>query len=113
MLFGGGERSVSEVENEVLELVANVFILEVEEEGEQVQEIHVRGPLVVRQHAEVANGSECGGNGSVLRESEQWVLSLSLSLSNLSFSLSLSHCCCCCRPRRTLPSSLKIRSLGL
>lgn len=66
--------SVGEVENEVLALVANVVVLEAEEEGEPVQEVHVRSPLVVRRLPEVADGSERGGNGSDLRESERRVL---------------------------------------
>ena len=62
------------MENKVLALVANVVALEAEEEGEPVQEVHVRGPLVVRQLPEVANGLERGGNGLDLREFEWWVL---------------------------------------
>nr|POE50779.1 hypothetical protein CFP56_16293 [Quercus suber] len=58
--------SVSEVENEVLTLVVNIVVLEAEEEDEPVQEVHVRGPLVVRWLTEVADGSERGVNGSDL-----------------------------------------------
>ena len=51
-----------------------VVALEAEEEGEPVQEVHVRGPSVVRRLPEVADGSERGGNGSDLWESERWGL---------------------------------------
>ena len=54
----------------MLALVANVVALEAEEEGEPVQEVHVRGPLVVWQLPEVADGLESGGNGLDLREFE-------------------------------------------
>ena len=62
--------SIGEVENKVLALVANVVALEAEEEGKPVQEVHVRGPLVVRQLPEVADGLKRGGNGLDLREFE-------------------------------------------
>ncbi|KAM4093404.1 hypothetical protein ACB094_06G113500 [Castanea mollissima] len=65
---------VGEVENEVLALVANVVALEAEEEGQPVQEVHVRCPLVVRRLPEVSDGSERGGYGSDLREPERRVL---------------------------------------
>lgn len=58
----------------MLALVANVVVLKTEEECEPVQEVHVRGPLVVRRLPEVADGSERRGNGSDLRESERRVL---------------------------------------
>ena len=58
----------------MLALVANVVVLEAEEEGEPVQKVHVRSPLVVRRLPKVADGSERGGNGSDLRESERRVL---------------------------------------
>ena len=54
--------NVGEVENKVLALVANVVTLEAEEEGKPVQEVHVRGPLVVRRLLEVADGSKRSGN---------------------------------------------------
>ena len=62
--------SVSEVENEVLALVVNTVVLEAQEEGEPIHEVHVRGPLVVWRLTEVADGSERGGNGSNLWEFE-------------------------------------------
>ena len=46
----------------MLALVASIVALEAKEEGEPVQEVHVRDPLVVRQLLEVADGSKRGGN---------------------------------------------------
>lgn len=41
----------------MLALVADVVVLEAEEEGEPVEEVHVGLPLGVRGTAEVANGA--------------------------------------------------------
>ena len=46
----------------MLALVARIVALEAKEEGEPVQEVHVRGPLVMWQLLEVANCLEHGGN---------------------------------------------------
>lgn len=50
----------------MLALVADVVLLEAEEEGEPVEEVVVRTPLDVGRTAEVADGFESGGGGADL-----------------------------------------------
>lgn len=54
----------------MLTLVADVVLLEAEEESEPIEEVHVRKPLRVRRPTEVADGAEGGGGGSDLGEAE-------------------------------------------
>lgn len=58
----------------MLALVPNVVVLEAEEKGEPVEEVHVLRPSGVRWLSEVTYGLERGGHGSDLREAERWVL---------------------------------------
>lgn len=59
---------VGEVEDEVFALVADVVVLEAEEEGKPVEEVHVWVPS--GWEAEVADGAEGGGGGADFREAE-------------------------------------------
>ena len=59
---GEAHLGVGEVEEEVLPLVADAVVLEAEEEGEPIEEVHVGVPL--RGEAEVADGAEGGDGGA-------------------------------------------------
>ena len=65
---------VGEVEDEVLALVADVVLLEAEEEGEPVEEVVVGAPLDVGGAAEVSDGFEGGGGGADLGVAEGGVV---------------------------------------
>lgn len=67
---GEAHLGVGEVEDDVLALVADVVLLEAEEEGEPVEEVVVRAPLDERGTAEVADGFESGGGGADLGVTE-------------------------------------------
>lgn len=58
----------------MLALVADVVLLEPEEEGKPVQEVHVWPPLPERRRPQVADGAECCGGGADLGEPEGWVV---------------------------------------
>ena len=58
----------------MLALVADVVALEPEEEGEPVEEVHVRVPLPERRPPQVADGAECCGGGADLGEPEGGVV---------------------------------------
>lgn len=65
---------IGEVEDEVLPLVPDVVLLEAEEEGQPVEEVHMRGPLAVRRLAEFPHSSERSSDGADLREAEGGVV---------------------------------------
>lgn len=65
---------VGEVEDEVLPLVADVVVLEAEEEGQPVEEVHVGEPLRERRPTEVTDGAESGRGGADLGVTERRVV---------------------------------------
>ncbi|KAJ1434549.1 hypothetical protein SESBI_05417 [Sesbania bispinosa] len=68
---GEAHLGVGEVKDEVLALVANVVVLEAEEEGEPVEEVHGAGvPSWGRGRTEVTDEAESGGGGAYFREAE-------------------------------------------
>ena len=55
-------------------LVANVVLLEPEEEGQPIKQVHVREPLSERRFTKVSNRVEGGGGGANLRVPERRVI---------------------------------------
>lgn len=60
--------SIGEMEDEMLALVANVVVLEAEEESEPIEEVHVRLPS--GREAKVADDAESGECGADFGEAE-------------------------------------------
>lgn len=58
----------------MLPLIPNVVVLEAEEQGQPVQEVHVGTPLRVGRPPEVSDGAQGSGGGADLGEAERGVV---------------------------------------